>query len=256
MSLLGNADDLHRASRFITNHPSVGWFSELHGSFSIGVALAISNPKQVDTFLKELISESDVSIYKKSIAFRLAIMDCPRQYLAPHATSQATHCIEDGVQHVITDSTDEAILQALTQLPDSSTREIGARLGMPHTTVDLRLRKLRASSVLLGHSLHIVPEKLGRQLHKLLVFTHNKSAQLSLDMRSFAANHPNVSHFVENIGEWDFEFNVEVLSLEDLRQCEYSLRAQFDSKINDIVTLGLSKLHSLRRVAGFPSSTK
>ncbi len=249
MSLLGDEGDLNTATRFITNHPSVGWFSELHGSFSIGIALAINHPKQVDTFLKELIRESDVRIYKKSIAFRLAIMDCPRQYLAPHAANRATHFIEDGVQGVITDSSDEAILQALTELPESSTREIGAHLGMPHTTVDLRLRKLRANRVLLGHSLHIVPEKLGRQLHKLLVFTHDKSEKLSLGMRRFAVKHPDVSHFVENIGEWDFEFNVEVRSLEDLRKFEYSLRAEFDSKIHDIVTLGLSKLYSLRRIA-------
>jgi DNA-binding Lrp family transcriptional regulator len=250
MSLSGEGDQVARAVRFIAGHSRVGWLAELHGSFSIGVALAVTYPKQADAFLKELVSESGVRVYKKSFAFRLSLMDCPRHYLGRRTVSRATHCIEDGVEAVSIDSIDVDILRALTAYPDSSIRELGARVGIPHTTVDLRLRKLRASRVLLGHSTHVSLEKLGRQLHKLLVFTRAKSEKVSQEMKRFAVNHPLVSHYIENVGEWDFEFNVEVESLAQLQEFETQLRHRFDPLIDDVQSLGISKVHSLRRFAG------
>jgi len=255
MSILGDSAELSAASRFIANHPSVGWFAELHGSFSIGVALAIRSPRQVDLFLKDLTKVTNVNVYKKSIAFRLSLLDCPRQYLSPRSSAPAAHYIEDGVEEVLIDSTDRRILRDLTNFPESSTREMGSRLGMPHTTVDLRVRKLRANRVLIGNSTYISPERLGRQLQKLLIFTRDRGEKLSLEMKKFALHYPNVSHFIENIGGWDFEYNIEIRSLSESREFENALREKFDQSINDIVTLGVSKVHSLRRFAVEPAST-
>lgn len=256
MSISGDGAQISHATRFITQQPRVGWFAELHGSFSIGLALAVSSPKQADSFLKELARECGITIYKKSIAFRLSLMDCPRQYLSRRMSRREFHYIEDGVESVSIDSTDVRILQAFTTFPDSSIRELASRVGMPHTTVDLRLRKLKANRVLLGHSIHIYPEKLGRQLHKLLVYTRAKSEQASRKMRTFAVTHPLVSHFIENIGGWDFEFNVEIESLAQLQEFENQLRRESAPLINDVVSLGISKVHSLRRFAGDVESTR
>jgi DNA-binding Lrp family transcriptional regulator len=247
MSLHGDSSQMERATHFIASHSSVGWFAELHGSFSVGVAMAVSNPKQADTFLKELIDACDVGLYKKSVAFRLCLLDCSRQYLSERSVKRSTHYIEDGATPASIDAVDVRILEALAGLPEASTRDLGSKLGMPHTTVDLRLRKLREKRILLGHSIHIAPERLGRQLYKVLMYTRAKSEKISLRARAFAIDHPLVSHFVESIGGWDFEFNIEVANLTQLREFESQLRREFEPAIDDIVSLGISKVHVLRR---------
>jgi DNA-binding Lrp family transcriptional regulator len=66
-------------------------------------------------------------------------------------------------------------------------------------------------------------------------------------MQRFALHHPYVSHFVETIGSWDFELNVEVESLSQLQEFESDLRREFPNAIHDVTALGVAKVHTLRR---------
>lgn len=233
--------------RSVTNHPQVGWCAELNGAFSWGIAIAVDSPIEVDRFLKDLTCSSRASIYKKSVSFRTALMDCPRRYLSPRAPPEPHYYIVDGVSSVSVDTIDKSILARLTEYPRASMRDLAAMLGIPHTTIDMRLKKLRAKKLLLGNSIQLNLSLLGRQLHKVLVFSRGKDDKLSSAMRRFALNHPLVSHFVESVGGWDFEFNIEVESLGEVSQFEGLLRRTFPDAIHDTVPLGIAAVHTLRR---------
>jgi DNA-binding Lrp family transcriptional regulator len=247
LSTSGSEAEESAFRKFIINHVQVGWCAELNGSFSWGIAIAVASPIEVDRFLKEVSLCSRASVYKKSLSFRTALMDCPRRYLSPRAPSEPHYYIVDGVDRIEIDILDRQILARLTEHPHASVRQLGAILGMPHTTIDLRLKKLREKKLLLGNSIQVNLSLLGRQLHKVLVFCRWKDDQLSGNLRRFALTHPLVSHFVESVGAWDFEFNIEVESLGEVSRFEGLLRRAFPDVVKDTVSLGIAAVHTLRR---------
>lgn len=236
--------------RFIAQHPRVGWFAELIGNFSYGLAVAVEHPCEVDTFLKDAAEHSGAYVSKKSIAFRTTLIDTPRRYLSARIAPGPALRMQDGVTQVPLDHTDRCILATLTQQPSASTRDLGTTLGIPHTTVDLRLKKLRSSAVLLGESMELHLPLLGRELHKVLVFTTGKSRELSKRMVQFALKHPDVSHFIESVGAWDFEFNIEVPSPRQVHPFCTLLRTTFAPHIHDTVTLAIAEVVVVRRGVG------
>jgi DNA-binding Lrp family transcriptional regulator len=241
--------------RFASQHPRVGWFAELIGNFSYGLAVAVEDPCEIDTFLKDATEKSAACLSKKSIAFRTTLVDTPRRYLSTRITPAPALSMQDGVAQVPLDHTDRRILAALTQQPSASTRDLGAALGVPHTTVDLRLKKLRGAAVLLGESMELDLPLLGRELHKVLVFTTGKSRELSKRMAQFALEHPDVSHFIESVGAWDFEFNIEVPSPRQVQPFCTLLRTKFAPHIHDTVTLAIAEVMVLRRGVGVADPT-
>jgi DNA-binding Lrp family transcriptional regulator len=250
LSLEGTERQQKAAHTYFHRHRRVGWFAELSGSYSIGLALAVGSPIDVDTFLKNLSAETGCLVYKKTVAFRTLLMDCPRQYLSDLASRDSPHIISDGVEPISLDGVDKEILLALTKHADASIRDLARLMGLPHSSLDVRVRKLRSKKILLGYSTIPNLHQLRRQLHKVLIYVSPNDSSTALLMRKFAVNHSLVSHYVESIGEWEYEMNIEVESLRDIAVFEQALRCAAAGRVRDTCVLNVSNVFQLRRWVG------
>lgn len=247
ISVRGSARARAHFMQHLSSHPQVGWFAELAGSYEFGIAFAVRTPHEAEQLLVEAVRKSGVETLKKAITFRLRLTDTPRGYLASRATPGKAIDMVDGAAMTEIDARDYKILSTIDENPWSSHRALAQQLGIPHTTFELRLKKLRESGVVLGRTLQISRAATGRELHKLLIFARGRPIDLSAKLRQWAIDHPLVSHYVEALGAWDYEINVETLTARELATVIQNLHAHFGSAIDEITSLTVVQVHRFSR---------
>ena len=247
ISVRGNLKQKRSLVSYLSTSNQVGWFAELGGAYSYGIALAVKGAKDANEFLLELIRNTHVKIYKKAISFRLQLIDTPRHYLTNRSVNREPLSVIDGVDLVRIDDLDEHILDIISSSPELSYRSMAKLLGIAHTTFDLRVRKLKQSGIIVGTTLDIDLRWLGREAFKILIFARGKDPSLSNELQKYAIDHPLVSHYVECFGQWDYEMNLEVSSLEQISEVSDELQDKFGDRLVDTVPLSVLKVHSVKR---------
>lgn len=239
------------AKRMLLNqlkqHSRVGWLAELGGAYHYGMAIALRNPKEADEFLTEAITKSNCMIYKKALAFRLYLADLPRQYLSQKLAVQSPLSVSDGVPALEIDQSDRKVLATLSEYPDLSYRQMAIKAGLPHTTFDLRLRKLKQLGVWIGTTIELDLRCLKRNGYKVLVFARGKNTKFSEKLRKYAQMHPIVSHYIECLGTWDFELNVEAESTQELINLIEDLQERFGTDISDFSVMNILDVLKVKR---------
>ncbi len=115
-----------------------------------------------------------------------------------------------------------------------SRRELARKLGMPHSTLDSRLEKLRKAGVFRGCIYLRNTRLMGTSEFKLLVSVANRTSKLRDALRGFAKSQPNVITFVELMGDWDFELGVEVEHPADISAVCDVLRRTFSTELSRV----------------------
>ena len=99
----------------------------------------------------------------------------------------------------------------------------------------------------MGQTIELNLKYLGRQTHKILVFAKGTTPELSEHLYKLNAKHSIVSHYIECLGPWDYELNIEVESLNEVTEFCNELQREYGESISDIVALNVAVVHKLRR---------
>ena len=105
---------------------------------------------------------------------------------------------------------------------------------------------LQESGALIGLPLHIPAESLGRSSVRMVISVMNRDENTDQAFREFGRSHAFISDFVISIGDWDYEFNIQIESQSDLQACLFELQQKFSGNIVQIRTMteiGIQKLH-------------
>lgn len=225
----------------------IGWVAEFAGQYDLGLALAVRTPVEADALLAKLLGKSKVEIVAKAVTFRLKLVDCPRGYLRKAAGTSSPVELVDNVPLGAIDLLDHKILSALDRNPELSHRASAQTLGIPHTTLELRIKKLRTQGILLNKIATPNLKLLKRELYKLLIFSRTRTEQLSNQLRLWASKHPLIPHYVEALGAWDYELNVEAESALELASTIQELHSNFGQQLQQVVALTMTQCHKFTR---------
>jgi len=158
-----------------------------------------------------------------------------RAYLAPAQQGRRQSlemCRSVDLQKI--DLLDHNILVRLVNGPFESLRGLARDLSEPFSTVERRVRRLRESGVIAGFLYSVDPDKLGIISYRLLVVTESINQSLESKLKSFALQNPHVIRFIQALGTFDFEFDVELRTAQQLPSLLQSLQAVGEGQIRDI----------------------
>jgi len=231
---------------FLVASPNVSWLAELGGDYQYAMAISVRNPSEVSKFLSLITETFGNVLSQKSVHVRTNFTQFNRKYI----NAQPPKFLSFGptVPSLITDvnpffvkldATDHKILRALGQNLYPTEREAQFRLQIPHTTWRNRVNRLREQGVIIADFYLVSPSKLGMQSFELLVHAKGVRANLSERLLAFATSHPRIVHFVEGIGEWDFELGVEVENAQDIVAVTEEIHEAFADDILALKTLPL-----------------
>ncbi len=235
---------------FLVSSERVSWLAELGGDYQYAAAIDARAPADVSAFFSQLTETFGNILSRKSVHVRTAFTQLNRKYLENQTPKSLS--FGSSVSEVVIDEIDHKILCALGQNLYATEREAQAKLNIPQTTWRNRVRRLRESNVIVGDFYQVSASGLGMQSFELLVHVKGARASLSERLRAFAKSHPRIVHFVEGIGEWDFELGVEVERAQDIVSVTEDVQESFS---DDLVSVKILPLFETLKYSLYPFSS-
>jgi DNA-binding Lrp family transcriptional regulator len=229
----------------LSTSPHIYWVAELGGDYQFGTAIAARTPVEAARILSDLLQQSKVSLIGKSLSSRLGINEMPRRYLSTRNLAGPPLLTNSASPQVELDDIEHRMLAQLAQEKFTSYRDAARKIGIAHSTFELKLKALRKKGVLKGVRYEINPAAFGREPFKLLIFVKGLDPALRDKLQAFSTTIKEAYHFVECFGEWDFELNLEVERAQDVVAVRDRLYELFSEQIQKIVTFPIFR--TLRR---------
>lgn len=223
----------------LVQSPHVSWVAKLGGDFQYGFAICARDVTEVMSFLDEISNNYSDVFFEKALSIRVSLTLLPRSYLDSSLPNTKAITFGRTGSQVEIDAKDHLILSALANSNFSSVRDLARSLSMPHTTLEHRIHKLEQSGVIAGYIYQVDARKFGMQLFKLLVFVKGMNTQLRKKLLHFAEAHHSIAHFIECLGNWDYELGVEVENSEDVVTITQELYNEFGKDINTIRVMSI-----------------
>ncbi len=216
--------------QMIVKHPQVTWLRELGGSYQYCISFVTQKIHDLMTFLEDLATSCPNTIRAKSIMDQLALVLFPPKFLTSKIVGRTSCPRGLNVKLCRGDELDHRILGALIS-GSHSRRDIARSLGVAPSTIDARIQKLREHGVFKGFVYLRRLDLIGTSEYKLNITVMNRTRKLRDALLAFSEKHPHVIFWVEMIGEWDYEIDIEVSDAAGASRVCDALREQFGREI-------------------------
>jgi DNA-binding Lrp family transcriptional regulator len=144
----------------------------------------------------------------------------PKRYLAAGAikktpqglkiAGESTASTHDPGTDIKMDDLDRKLLWALSCSGEMSVRQLGAKLGVSHATVQYRIDRMRRSGVLRGFYFDVEPIQYGYHDFVWQLSVSRGKPRLEARLVEMALSEPSITYVASFFGEWDFELGLEV----------------------------------------------
>jgi DNA-binding Lrp family transcriptional regulator len=181
----------------LRTHPRVAWLAELGADYHYGVSLVVKELDELKDILNGLSRRFPALLFEKSFVFHLALEVFPAKYLAGGQFEFPVLGYGRTGQSFEADALDRKLLSTMAQSFETSGRALARRLGHPHATVEVRLRRMEKANVIAGYWYLFNAASIGYQTLKLLIYAKGHQAELSSKLLTFARRHPNISYYIE-----------------------------------------------------------
>lgn len=232
--------------QLLTDSPFTAWVAETAGDFDFSVGMVGRNAGDVLSFFDGLSEKYGPVIFNKVISTRKSISYFPRKYLSKRVQKEKSLTIQTTHDLARIDEIDSRILQALSSNPDLSHREVAGRIGVASTTLDFRVRKLRQEGIIVRKIYSVNPVLYGAQYFTLMLSLKGATASLRRDLFLFARDDPHCTMFLESIGEWDVEMDVEVENYRQFVSLREQLGNRFGDRIREMKAFSVFYVHKFK----------
>jgi DNA-binding Lrp family transcriptional regulator len=224
-------------AKFLNQEPSVGWCSELVGDYELGFTVSCRHLAEIPNLFERMRSRTGVEISEYVLSPRLNFSLFKRKFLVrlPVKASSFDALYPQEPAHL--DTIDHRILQVLADERFDSIREVARLIGEPVSTVDRRIRELKASNVILGEFVDLAPAHLGVHPYRLLIRTKCMSKNTLSQMFQFARAHPRIIFFMETLGVFNIEIGLELAEPGMIMEVISDLNEHFGAQIHTLRTL-------------------
>jgi Lrp/AsnC family leucine-responsive transcriptional regulator len=239
---------------YIKNNPNVVWAASCDGRYDFIFSTWAKDVEYLDKILKEINKRFGSFIYERQVATILQGQYLPRGYLLNKNRTETFKEASFGAvpQKVDLDVIDWKILLCLGENARMSAVDISSRAKISADAVADRIRRMEKQEII-KHFTVVPNESKYPYLHyKILIGLKNISEKIEQDLVNYCKSNSYIVYFVKALGEWDFEIDVEVESVEKFRELMMDLKSKFQNDLKDYSSLLIYKVHKYNFCPSIP----
>ena len=214
----------------------VNWVSRVMGEFDLFTAVMVKDMESFMSFRKDFFSLFGKFINRYETSFIDKAYTFTRGYLVnkdPEQFKQAK--IHDDAQIELS-QTDMNLLRLLVDDSRASIVQLASKLKLDAKTVVRKIKLFEKQGVIQSYRINIDREKAGIKYYKVFIKLDLFDDASLRKLRSFLLAQKYIIHFIENVGYYEFELEIEIPTSLQLQQFTKNLRNTFPAIINSIVT--------------------
>lgn len=201
----------------LSKEPAIAWVASLGGEYQYSCALYCKSFEEAHKILERITSKFENIFADKTISLRSKLLSYGRKYLAPNFRGPVLS-FESLKSPIEIDEIDRVIINEVGYRPFDSIREISRKLQLPPATLTRRFGALQEQGIIKGYKYHFNIASLNATQYRLFVQTRGATPNLTAKFEKFCNAQPNITHFIECIGTWDYEIGIEVTELESMNE--------------------------------------
>jgi len=146
------------------------------------------------------------------------------------------------------DHIDRKVLSMLNFNARTSTSDIARKIGISYETVMKRIKNLEENGVIQCYAILLDHLKLGYPRHRTLIKFKNLDESEERRFFTYCNIHPNIIHHLKVLGNWDIVIDIEVESMEKLREVIMDIKSRFSKIVQRIEPSYIYKIDQFRDV--------
>ncbi len=215
----------------LSSLPGTVWFAEVGGDYEFVLNICQGNVHQLLGKVDEIGLRFGNIFSRKIIAQHSMYRDYSYGFLTPEKLQRDWVGTEHQQPILDFDETDHRVLSAIAAYPLSQ-REVARRLGLPASTVQYRMERLKDLGIWKRTIYLVNHTALGYDFALLLLYAKTSSADLRKRVHEFCQRNPNVVTLTESIGAWDFELSAIGEHSNDIKHLRDSLLQTFTDELH------------------------
>ena len=232
-------------AEFLAKDPHTSVVLEVGGDYDLFIAILVRSLEELSTFQSALLANFSSPIQHKDVAISLRCSIFSEKSLAPDQSlySESTCKVTSHLVHV--DTLDRRLLFAMSDPRFTSTAKLSRELDVPFSTIDYRIKKLQERRIIFADLHQLRGELLDLKQYLVLVSMKGFPQQLQHEFNFFAQEHPHISHYSHDVGNWDFMLGASLPSASNTQGLIENLQSRFGPYIANIQTLPVYKTHKM-----------
>ena len=226
-----SASRMKALAKYFKEHPRVYWLARCDGNWDLMVAIVARSAEEFYRMHMGILSRFNDIILSSSVITLVDVVMFRKNYLIGEGENYFR--IGGESAGVLLDEIDYGILKVLDDDARTPTTTIAELLETTPTVVNYRIEKLEQAGVLLGYRLDLDIGRLGMLFFKSQFYLRNYRKKLLEEFFDYCNANPHITYYLEQLGEWTLEIELEVYDYEQYYQIMDELRARFSKLIRN-----------------------
>jgi DNA-binding Lrp family transcriptional regulator len=228
---------------FLKKQKIVTWIVSIEGEYDLGMWILTKTIKEMNRLWKEFLKKYRDSIEKRWLTIFTKVSYFPKTYILEQKKNRNELVFITEPKDTKIDDIDIELLKLLALNSRTSILELSEKLKITPKTVTSRIKQLEKKKVIIGYRAMFDLDKLGYQYFKIHFNLHNLNEEKENLFRSYLRQHQNVTYDNEVLGGDDIEIEVQLQTIQDLRNFIEEIKDQFANIIRNYKYLLFYKEH-------------
>jgi DNA-binding Lrp family transcriptional regulator len=205
------------------------WSVNLEGDVDIAFYMWIKELDQFYEKWEEFFNKYRQYIYKQEFYLSINMIHYPMKILKQTKEIKIWN-IGENKERIKIDEIDLRVLKILSRKANAPLIEIANIINTSAKLIAYRIKQLEKKKIILAYNAIIDETKINYSLYKVdfYLFNHSKLNE----MYQFAKHHPNIKNVMKTIGGPDYEIEVIVKDINELRKIIEDIRTKFSDVID------------------------
>ncbi len=220
--------------RALIENKFVNWVANVEGNYDVACIILVRNQTDLQGVIDGLYSLFGDTIIKKNLSVILSSQFLPRDYLINKSREnirEPSYLPNKEIAEL--DEKDNLICNLLSENGRLSYVDMSTKMNISADSVVQRVKKLEKQGILTGSTIILNNSKLGMSHYKIFLYLNDLSGKSIAPLLSFIRRNNKVIALMKTLAEWDYEVDIEVENVEQLKEFTMGLTSEFSSLIRD-----------------------
>jgi Lrp/AsnC family transcriptional regulator, leucine-responsive regulatory protein len=220
---------------FIKNLPTY-WSAKVSGRWDLIIGVLIKNSSELKEIKNRILDYFGEDIINKNISLLVEAPHFYRNYLIEKQDYSIKYWMGNVKAEKI-DELDSKILRIFADNCRTPIIEIAEKTGVTPKTIISHIKSLEKKKIIYDYRISLNLDKLGLKFFKCFISLKKSNKEEIKKFIQYCANHKNIIHLIECVGEWDLEPEFEIESSEKFQESLIEIRNKFNHIIKTVETI-------------------
>lgn len=218
---------------FLREREVITWVGLMDGKYNLGAMAVVKDMIEMHDLWDEFTNKYVNYIDERLLAIMSRLYYYSKAYLVGIKKNIYEQEVVTFPEHYQLDKKDKSILKLLMQDARIPIVDIAHKLDLTPKTIIARIKELERRKIIVRYGLHLDLNKLGYQSFKTSFILFNLTKSRIKDFQVYAKEHPNIVYDEEIMGGDDYEIEVQVKDIRDLRKIIEEIKVKFTDILYD-----------------------